>query len=44
MFHIIIHVNISFTSVCVCFRALEDIEESIKELKYYRQVVFKTCK
>lgn len=24
-------------------RALDDIEESIKELKYYRQVIFKTC-
>jgi len=29
--------------VSLCFRALEDIEESIKELKYYRQVIFKTC-
>ena len=26
----------------LCFRALEDIEESIKELKYYREVIFKT--
>ena len=28
----------------MCFRALNDIEESIRELNYYRQVIFKTCK
>ena len=30
--------------VLLCFRALDDIEESIKELEYYRQAIFKTCK
>jgi len=39
----VILVSGAHVSVFLHFRALDDIEESIKELEYYRKVIFKTC-
>jgi len=41
---ILMMMMMSLSPVFLYFRALGDIEESIKELEYYQQAIFKTSK